>query len=57
MMKKSLVKTYKNLIQNIFKDMNEAFEKFKNFDTAIKVNFEKEIKVKIMKNIDIIIKD
>jgi hypothetical protein len=57
MMEKSLVKTYKNLIQNIFKDVNDAFEKFKNFDIAINFNFEKEIKLKIMKNIDIIIKD
>ena len=57
MIEKSLVKTYKNLIQNIFKDVNDAFEKFKNFDIAINFNFEKEIKLKIMKNIDIIIKD
>ena len=57
MMKKSSVKTYKNQIQNIFKDINDAYEKFKNFDEAIKLNFQNDIKDKIKRNVDKIIKD
>ena len=56
MMKKSTVKTYKTQIQNIFKDLNDAFKTFKNYDTAINANF-KEIKKKIENNINKIIKD
>lgn len=57
MMKKSTVRTYKNQIQNIFKDLNDSFAKFNNFETAITVNFEKDIKNNIKKNIVTIIKD
>ena len=56
MIKQSSIKTYKNQIQNIFKDLNDAFKTFKNYDTAINANFI-EMKKKIQNNIDKIIKD
>ena len=55
--KESLVKKYKDMIQNIFKHINSAFDKFKNFDTAILFDFENEIKKKLKSNVDNIIKD
>ena len=57
MIKDSSVRTYKDQIQNIFNDINSAFGIFQNFDNAIKVNFENDIKNKIFDNIDKIIKD
>lgn len=57
MIKQSSVKTYKAQIQNIFKDVNDAMKKFTNFDTAIKVDFENDVKNKIKSNVDKIIKD
>ena len=57
LMKESSLKKYKDIIQNIFKDINSAFDKFQNFDTAITFNFENEIKKKLKSNIDNIIKD
>lgn len=57
MMEESSVRTYKDQIQNIFDDINTAFDKFKNFDTAIKVNFEDDIKKKFLEKIDKINKD
>ena len=47
---------YGKKIQNIFNDINLAFNKFKNYDTAIKVDFENEIKNKIKNEINSIIK-
>ena len=49
MSKENWMKNYKNVIQNIFKNMNDAFDNFQNFDTAEKYNFENQIKNK-MKN-------
>ena len=57
MMKESSVKRYKDIIQNIFKNINSVFDKFKNFDTAITFNFEDEIKKKLKSDVDKIIKD
>jgi len=50
-------KTYKNNIQNIFRDINSTFEKFSNFDTAFQYNFENDIKKKIQNSINKIIKE
>lgn len=50
-------KNYKNQIQNIFKEINNAFNAFQNFDSAIKVNFEKDIKNKIQSIINKIIEE
>ena len=52
MMKESSVRTYKEQIQNIFDDINIAFDKFQNFDIAIKVNFVNDIKKNIFDKID-----
>ena len=57
MNKKSSVKTYKAQIQNIFNDINDAMIKFANFDTAIKTDFEKDVKNKIKSNLERINKD
>jgi len=57
MMKESSVKKYREIIQNIFKDINSVFDKFKNYDTAITCDFENEIKKKLKNNVDNIIKD
>ena len=54
---KSNVKNYKDQIQIIFDDVNDAMKKFSNYDTAIKVDFEKEIKNKIKSKVDAIIND
>jgi hypothetical protein len=53
-LKESSMKNYNKMIQNIFKDINEAFNKFENYDTAEKVNFENDIKNKIYNEIKII---
>ena len=57
MMKESSVKTYKAQIQNIFNNINTSFDIFNNFNAAMAINFEKEIKNKIMSDVDLIIKD
>ena len=57
MMKESSVKKYKDIIQNIFKDINSVVDKFKNYDTAISFDFENEIKKKLKNNVENIIKD
>ena len=56
-MKESFSKKYKDIIQNIFKDINSAFDRFKNYDTAIAFNFENEIKKQLKNIVDNIIKD
>ena len=53
-LKESSMKNYNKMIQNIFKDINEAFTKFENYDTAEKINFENDIKNKIVNEIIII---
>lgn len=45
--KECILKNYKEKIQNIFKDVNDSFEKIVDFDTAEKVNFDNDIKNKI----------
>lgn len=55
--KEHSVEKYKNEIINIFNDVNSAFDMYKKFDTAIKVNFEIDIKNKIKNAVDNIIKD
>lgn len=55
MAKDSSMKNYKNLIQNIFKNMNDAFDNFQNFDTAEKFNFENQIKNKMKDDVHKII--
>ena len=57
LMKESSVKKYKDIIQNIFKSINSAFNKFKNYDTAIAFDFETEIKQNLKKNMDNVIKN
>ena len=52
----SLEKQKKSII-NVFNDVNAAFDIFKKFDTVIKVNFENDIKNKIIKAVDIIINE
>ncbi len=54
---KSAVKTYKTQIQNIFNEVNNAIQKFADYNMAIKVDFEKDVKNKIKSNVDKIIKD
>ena len=50
------IQNYGKEIQNIFNEINLAFNKFKNYDTAIKVNFENDIKNKIKNEINSMIK-
>ena len=45
------IQNYGKEIQNIFNEINWAFNKFKNYDTAIKVDFENDIKNKIKNEI------
>ena len=44
MIKSSTDKKYQEQIQNIFDKVNESFEKYKNFDEAVNVNFNDDIK-------------
>ena len=44
MIKSSTDKKYQEEIQNIFDKVNESFEKYKNFDEAVNVNFNDDIK-------------
>ena len=46
------IQNYGKEIQNIFNEINWAFNKFKNYDTAIKVDFENDIKNKIKNEIN-----
>ena len=55
--KQSSIKTYKNQIQNIYNDVCNAFEKFKNFESAIKVDFDNDVKKKLKDNIEKMIKN
>ena len=55
--KENSLKNYKAQIQSIFKDINEFFKKFQNFESAIKVDFEKDIKNKIQSDINKIIEE
>ena len=55
MSKENWMKNYKNVIQNIFKNMNDAFDNFQNFDTAEKYNFENQIKNKMKNDVNKII--
>ena len=57
MVKESNVKAYKSQIQNIFKDVCDSFNKFKNFDSAKDVDFENNVKSKIKADVDKIIQD
>jgi hypothetical protein len=57
MVKESNVKAYKSQIQNIFKDVCDSFNKFKNFDSAKDVDFENNVKNKIKADVDKIIQD
>ena len=50
------IQNYGKEIQNIFNEINLAFSEFKNYDTAIKVNFENDIKNKIKNEINSMIK-
>ena len=44
MIKSSTDKKYQEEIQNIFDKVNESFEKYKNFDEAVNVNFNDDVK-------------
>ena len=55
-MKENPVDDYGMKITNIFKEMSNAFEKFKDYEAAIKIDFENEIKNKIKNEIDKLIK-
>ena len=55
-LKENPVKNYGKQIKNIFEEINNAFNKFKDYDIAIKIDFEKEIKNKIQNEIENIIK-
>ena len=56
-MKENPIQNYGKNIQNIFNEINNAFNKFKDYDTAIRIDFEKDIKNKIKNEIDKIIKE
>ena len=55
-MKQGSIKFYEKEIQNIFKMVNNIFNKFKEYETAININFENDIKNKIISEVDKIIK-
>ena len=55
-LKENPIKNFGKQIQNIFNEINNCFNKFKDFDTAIKINFENDIKNKIKSEIDKIMK-
>ena len=57
MMKDSSIKTYRDQIQNIFKDVNMSFDKFKNYDVAISVNFDNDVKNLIKNKVEKLNKD
>ena len=54
--KENPVNNYLKQIKDIFKEINNAFDIFKNYDAAMGINFENEIKNKIKSEIDKIIK-
>ena len=56
-LKENRIQNYGKNIQNIFNEINNAFNKFKDYDTAIRIDFEKDIKNKIKNEIDKIIKE
>ena len=56
-LKENPIQNYGKNIQNIFNEINNAFNKFKDYDTAIRIDFEKDIKNKIKSKIDKIIKE
>ena len=56
-LKENPIQNYGKNIQNIFNEINNAFNKFKDYDTAIRIDFEKDIKNKIKNEIDKIIKE
>ena len=56
-LKENPIQNYGKNIQNIFNEINNAFNKFKDYDTAIRTDFEKDIKNKIKSKIDKIIKE
>ena len=56
-LKENPIQNYGKNIQNIFNEINNAFKKFKDYDTAIRIDFEKDIKNKIKNEIDKIIKE
>ena len=55
-LKENPIKNFGKQIQIIFNEINNCFNKFKDFDTAIKINFENDIKNKIKSEIDKIMK-
>ena len=57
MVKDSIIKTYRNQIQNIFKDVCFSFDKFKNYNMAINANFENDVKNLIKNKVEKLIKD
>ena len=56
MMKENPVNNIGGIIKNIFKEVIIAFNKFKDYDSAINIDFENEIKNKILSEIDKILK-
>ena len=56
-LKENPIQNYGKNIQNIFNEINNAFNKYKDYDTAIRIDFEKDIKNKIKNEIDKIIKE
>ena len=57
MLKDSSIKTYRDQIQNIFKDVYMSFDKFKNYDIAISVNFDNDVKNLIKNKVEKLNKD
>ena len=56
-LKENPIQNYGKNIQNIFNEINNAFNKFKDYDTAIRIDFEKDIKNKIKNGVGEIIKE
>ena len=55
-LKENPIKNFGKQIQNLFNEIDECFYKFKDYDTAMKINFENDIKNKIKSEIDKIMK-
>ena len=55
-LKENPIINYGKKIQNIYNEINNGFNKFKDYESAIKINFENDIKNKIKSEIDKIMK-
>ena len=55
-LKENPIINYGKQIQNIYNEINNGFNKFKDYESAIEINFENDIKNKIKSEIDKIMK-